>query len=116
MRSLVCRIATVSFLFVSIEGAADVVVDGMLHGDATSHQEEFGHPLDAHGGELSDTELDGEHCNHCCHGHCSGITHYSDLTTSQVLAHENPHDRYIDHLRALLLTPPTPPPDARNLS
>lgn len=116
MRSLVCKIVIVSFLFVSIEGAADVVVDGMPHGDATSHQEEFGHPLDAHGGELSDTELDGEHCSHCCHGHCSGITDSSDLTASRESTHANPHDRYIDHLPLLFLTPPTPPPDALTIS
>jgi len=115
MRSLLCKLALLSFLFVSIEGAADVVVDGIPHGDETSHQQEFGHTLDAHNGEMSDEALDGEHCEHCCHGHTLSISN-SILTTSEVHSSKGEQPPYADHLSVLVLTPPTPPPDAQYIS
>lgn len=110
-----CKLAILSFLFVTIEEAADVVVDGMPHGDPMSHVQEYGHSLDAHGGDLSDSELDGDHCDHCCHGHSSSIAH-SGLAPLSVPADEKVEIPYSDRLSDLLLTPPTPPPDALILS
>lgn len=115
MRSFLCKLAILSFLFVSIEGAADVVVDGIPHGDTTTHQQEFGHTLDAHNGEVSDAALDGEHCEHCCHGHCFSITN-SVLTTSEQHSFREEQPPYVDQLPILVLTPPTPPPDAQIIS
>ena len=115
MRSFMCKLALLSFLFVSIEGAADVVVDGMPHGDPTSHEQEYGHSLNAHDGDLSDSELDGDHCDHCCHGHSSSIAH-SGLAPLSVPTDEQVEIPYSDRLSDLLLTPPTPPPDALILS
>lgn len=115
MRPFFCKLALLSFLFVSIEGATDIVVDGMLHGDAATHAEEFGHSLDTHGGEVSDAELDGDHCDHCCHGHSSSVTH-SQLANDVVDNGEQAEDSYHDQLPDLLLAPPTPPPDPLILS
>ena len=115
MRFFLSNLALLSFLFVSIEGAADVVVDGIPHGDPISHEQEYGHALDAHGGEISDSELDGDHCDHCCHGHSSGIAHSNFVSAlggsgQRVLVLHN------EPLPDFLLTPPTPPPDPHNLS
>ena len=115
MRSFLCKLAILSFLFVSIEGATDVVEDGMPHGDASTHLQEFGHSLDAHEGEISDAELDGEHCEHCCHGHCFSIT-TSVLTTSEQHPFRGVQLPYADQLEVLVHSPPTPPPDASIIS
>ncbi len=108
-------LALLSFLFASIEGAADVVMDGIPHGDPTGHEQEYGHALEAHGGDLSDAELDGEHCEHCCHGHSSSLTHSYFVNVSPA-AGKQPFDLLDDLLPDLLLSPPTPPPDPHNLS
>ena len=115
MRFFCCKLALLSFLFVSIEGATDIVVDGMPHGGATSHMQEFGHSLETHGGELSDVELDCDHCDHCCHGHSSSVAH-SHLTSDAVQKGEQVDEPYDDLFSDLLLTPPTPPPDSLILS
>ena len=115
MRHFLSNLALLSFLFMSIEGAADVVVDGIPHGGHDSHLEEFGHALDAHGGELSDTELDGDHCDHCCHGHSSEIAE-SDLVSKFSSSVRGGPAFQDEPLPDFLLTPPTPPPDPNNLS
>ncbi len=115
MRSFICKLAILSFLFVGIEGVADVVMDGTPHSDATSHQQEFGHALDAHDGKVSDAALDGEHCNHCCHGQCFS-TADSNLTTLSAHPYKGEPTPYADQLQVLVLTPPTPPPDAQRNS
>ncbi len=101
----------ISVLFMSLEGAADVVMDGVPHGDDVSHQSEFGHPLEDHDGSVPDTELDGDHCQHCCHGHSSSIT--SQLFS--FVPPMNAGDRRVDtqsDVRNFGQAPPTPPPNA----
>ena len=111
MRSFACQLVVVSLLFVSVEGATDIVIDGIPHGEAAAHQQEFGHSLDDHNGDLSDRELDGDHCDHCCHVHAVSITTsapailLADLTTRQVPAQS-------DSIVGLPQAPPTPPPNA----
>ncbi len=111
MRSFWCLTVVISVLFASMDSAMDTAFDGLPHGDETAHLNEFGHSLDAHDGTLSDTELDGEHCDHCCHGHSASITSLS------VAAHLPPTaDSYVArgarHLRNFSQAPPTPPPNA----
>lgn len=111
MRSLIGQIVIVSLLFVSLEGTTDVVTDGVPHGDEVSHQSEFGHSLEKHDGSVPDSELDGDHCEHCCHGHSSTIT--SQLASN--IAPEVSGDRLADHrnhLQNFAQAPPTPPPNA----
>lgn len=111
MRSFWCILVMVSVLSVSLEGAADIVVDGYPHGDETSHQEEFGHSLVAHDGEQSDTELDGEHCDHCCHGHSAGVTNSIASLATPFVAADQKAGRSA-HVRKFAQAPPTPPPNA----
>ncbi len=115
MRSFMSILALLSFLFVSIEGTADVVLDGIPHGDPISHEQEFGHSLEAHDGEQSDAELDGDHCEHCCHGHSSSLAH-SHFVNVPVEDGKQSLDPRDDLLPDLPLSPPTPPPDPQNLS
>ncbi len=111
MRSLICQFLILSLLFVSLEGATDVVVDGVPHGNDTSHQEEFGHVLEAHQGDKSDTELDGDHCEHCCHGHTvSATTQLASIATPlNGREHQATCSSYVPNLGQ---APPTPPPNA----
>ena len=115
MRSLICKLAILSILLVSVEGAADVVVDGVPHGDPAGHLQEFGHSLEAHTDESSNALSDGEHCEHCCHGHSSSIAQ-SELMTTAAESHGTTQTLYVDQLWFLFLSPPTPPPDTHTFS
>jgi len=110
MRALICQVVILSVLFMSLEGATDVITDGLPHGDETSHQEEFGHGLQAHQGEQSDAELDGDHCEHCCHGHTAST--HSISTTNPVLTGREHQATRSTYLPNLAQAPPTPPPNA----
>ncbi len=111
MRSFICYFVIFSVLFVGLESAADVVMDGYPHGDDTSHQEEFGHQLDAHEVGTPDRELDGDHCDHCCHGHSTSIAAQISSIAQPCVADEHFTGRS-DHIRNLAQAPPTPPPNA----
>ena len=110
MRALICKLMMLSLLFVSLEGVADVVIDGIPHGDESSHQAEFGHPLDNHDGKVSDTELDGEHCEHCCHGHSSVMTAPVVSLQTPVLLRDLRVARS-PFVHNFAQAPPTPPPN-----
>jgi len=111
MRSFICNFVIFSVLFVSLESAADVVMDGFPHGDDASHQQEFGHHLDAHEDGSPSSDLDGDHCNHCCHGHSSSIAGYVSITVP-IFNADGQRVRPAPHVRNLAQAPPTPPPNA----
>lgn len=112
MKSFWCTLVSISVLFVRLEGAADLLVDGLPHADdVVSHESEFGHSLEAHEDGTSNGELDDEHCKHCCHGHSPGVTgQFTSLTTSFV-ARDHTVGRSA-HVRNFAQAPPTPPPNA----
>ena len=110
MPSFVCQIVIFSLLFVSIEGAADVVLDGVPHGSDSSHLEEFGHLLNAHDGEIPDKVLDGEHCEHCCHGHSVSIV-MNVACIPMPASGSSPELSHSDFVLSLAQAPPTPPPN-----
>jgi len=88
---------------------SDLDIGDLLHNDDQSHLKEFGHGLSSHGGELSDEELDGEHCQHCCHGHCAATP-----TLTESLADHHSSNRvssYTERHLSQFLVPPTPPPN-----
>ena len=109
MRSFWCISVMISVLFMSVEGAADIVIKGHSHADGPVHQ------LD--GSEStkpdpnSDTEGNSDHCERCCHGHTASIT-------AQVAAIKTPFatgDHQLGrspHVRNFAQAPPTPPPNA----
>jgi hypothetical protein len=94
-----------------MDSAMDTAFDGAPHGDKVAHLDEFGHSLDAHDGTPSDTELDGEHFDHCCHAHPASITGTLLITAlpmigdNQVVGRSSP-------LHNFAQAPPTPPPNA----
>lgn len=111
MRSSICQLIVVSLIFVSLEGAADVVTEGVPHGTDEVHQSEFGHPLKAHDGESSDTELDDEHCQHCCHGHSAAVAARFESIKTPLTSNRYRSGRSANH-RDFARAPPTPPPNA----
>lgn len=88
---------------------SDLDIGDLLHNDDQSHQEEFGHGLSSYGGDVSDEELDGEHCKHCCHGHCAAITILAELLVDRQSAVEV--SVYSRRHVSKELAPPTPPPN-----
>lgn len=113
MKSFWCILVSISVLFMSVEGAADLLVDGGLpHADdVASHESEFGHALEAHEDETSSGELDDEHCKHCCHGHSAGATGQFTPVTTAFVASEHIVRRSVFVLN-FAQAPPTPPPNA----
>jgi hypothetical protein len=111
MKSFWCISVMISVLFVSLEGTTDVVMDGVLHGDDVVHHSEFGYSLEDHDGSVTDSELNDDHCQHCCHGHSSTITSQVDSIVAPVLAGDRRVDNQID-VRNFAQAPPTPPPNA----
>jgi len=111
MKSFWSIVVILSVLFASLEGAADVAIDGIPHGDEVTHEQEFGHSLDRHGGEQSDTELDGDHCDHCCHGHTSSLVAAIAAFSTTTFLSGQPIGRSANILN-FAQAPPTPPPNA----
>lgn len=99
----------ISVLFMSVDGAADIVNDGHPHGDATSHQVT---DLEANGQtQAPDSEGDSDHCERCCHGHSSGIA----PQVASIVAPVTASDRRVNsahQVRNLSQAPLTPPPNA----
>ena len=111
MHRFVSQIVIVSLLFMSMEGATDIPLDSVPHRDDAAHLSEFGHALDKHDGSVPDSELDGDHCEHCCHGHCSTIV--SQVGSCIVpLSTDERRGANQSHLRNFAQAPPTPPPNA----
>lgn len=111
MRSVLGQLLVLCLLFGSLEGAADVAIDGYPHGTDSGHQTEFGHALDAHEGDLSDSELDGDHCEHCCHAHSVSISAPTVSVMAEYFAFNHKPGRS-PHVRNFANAPPTPPPNA----
>jgi len=109
MSLILPRILILSLLLVSLEAMSDLDVGDLLHNDDQSHLKEFGHDLSSHGGDVSDEELDGEHCQHCCHGHCAAMTTLTLLLSDQ--QSENGVSGYNGIHVSQVLVPPTPPPN-----
>jgi len=109
MSLILPRILILSLVLVSLEAMSDLNIGDLLHNDDQSHLKEFGHGLSSHGGEASDEELDGEHCQHCCHGHCAATPTLTQLLTNRHSA--NGVSGYDSGHASQVLTPPTPPPN-----
>lgn len=111
MQSFIRHIVVCLLILSSLEAAADIIVDSFLHGDNTVHEEEFGHQLDVHDEGSSDSEVDDEHCRHCCHGHGVGLAVLA--SPSSFVFNTNDKRLYRGpNVPALAQAPPTPPPNA----
>ena len=96
----------ISVLFLSVDGAADSVIAGHAHGSGAIHATDNPEPNSA-----PDSELDGDHCERCCHGHTPGIsaTTASEKTPFAIADHRAGRSAYV---RNFAQAPPTPPPNA----
>ena len=109
MRSFWCIFVMISVLFMSVDGAADVATTGHPHGGDPEHfiDEHTITSLDA----TSESELDIDHCDHCCHGHTPSIT--GQVTTAlPTLILSDQRIGIAPHVRNFAQAPPTPPPNA----
>ena len=112
MRSLISHVIVFALLLMSLEGATGSLIEGVPHGgDNGSHQIEFGHGLVDHDRNVPDSELDDDHCKHCCHGHC-----FTGLPISaQITVPDGSRDRISVNkwrISNFAQAPPTPPPNA----
>lgn len=107
MRFFVCTAMIVSMLFLSLDGAMDIVSQGHPHGDAAELVD-----ADSITTKLPGSDTGSEnHCEHCCHGHFAGIV----VQLASMALHPAPGTLRsppilfdLGHARA----PPTPPPNA----
>jgi len=112
MRTLLCHGLLLSLIFASVEGAADLMVDGFPHDtEVVSHQDEFGHSQEAHEDGTSGSDVNDDHCKHCCHAHSAGITSQFDTLSKPAWVREPIVERS-SYLLNLAQAPPTPPPNA----
>ena len=115
MRYFLSNLAVFTLLFASIEGATDLVVHGLPHGDSTMHGEVHNHALDAHDDERSNGKFDGLHCDHCCHAHLSSIAQLHPCIASIEYSRQT-IELSNEAIPDYLVAPPTPPPDPTYLS
>jgi hypothetical protein len=109
MQTFICQLVMLSVLVMSAEGATDVATDGVPHGDDLMHQIDATKSCSSD--TSSDTDLEGVHCQHCCHGHVVSITPHFLATTAHTAATEfQPGET--PHVPNYAQAPPTPPPNA----
>jgi len=109
MRGFICNFVILSMLFMSLDGAADLVIKGQ------PHDGESGHVLIAYAVISPDIipvhDADIGYCAHCYHNHVASIP----AQVASITMTLTPGDRFVArsrHLRHLALAPPTPPPTA----
>jgi hypothetical protein len=95
----------ISVLFMSVDGAADTVINGHAHADSGALQVD-----DGTSASLT-TDTDDDHCERCCHGHSASITAQMTVTKAQFVVCSHPLSRSV-LLRNFAQAPPTPPPNA----
>ncbi len=119
-RTSVSHLLILALLFISMEGAMDSVAGVHPHGD------EYGHHIsrdagalttlieptasNSNTGSLIDDKSDGEHCQHCCHGHASSISTQHDSNISDHPSRP-PFHFFQAQLLSLAQAPPTRPPN-----
>lgn len=98
-------------LVASVEGTIDRASAGHPHGGESNHElAEF--DLHEHAQTGTSDENNGDvHCEHCCHGHTSGIsTVISAKSLDPTVACTEA--AYDERIKILAVAPPTPPPNA----
>jgi len=99
----------ISVLFMSVDGAADVASTGHPHGGDPTHLVDE-HTV-ASPDVASESELDIDHCEHCCHVHTSSITGQVTIAVPVLIAGYQ-KVRRAPHVCNFAQAPPTPPPNA----
>ena len=91
----------------SVEASIDQVSSGHPHESEQSHELASFDPHKHTGNSDQDQQ---PHCEHCCHGHSSGMTNIGTTVITFALKCNapRPRDRNADNLA---FAPPTPPPN-----
>ncbi len=107
MRQFLYYFVMLSVLFMSLDAAADTVIEGHPHSDDPTHQIDKlkTSSVDA----PANTDLNTDHCEHCCHGHCANIIDQFAPTIPPTNARD-PINGRVRGIRNLAQAPPTPPP------
>ena len=95
----------------SMEGTIDRASAGHPHGGDSTHEFAAFDPHDHAVSEDGGDESLESHCEHCCHGHSSGIASAASDRPLD-LPRSCAEIDYDDRIKALALAPPTPPPNA----
>lgn len=109
MRTFFHNFVMLSVLFLSIGSVADTMSDGHPHEGDLALQADASQLLSDDSSPNHDHE--GEHFEHCCHGHVAGISVLPLAPTQHVGARNHQSrdaSRLVNHAQA----PPTPPPNA----
>lgn len=93
----------------SVDGAADIGIEGHPHGDGVVHELDSGQ-LNSQD-QTADSDRDSDHCERCCHGHTASITSQVASVTQSSLDGDL-HIQRSPHVRNFAQAPPTPPPNA----
>jgi len=109
MQSMIRKALMFSMLFMSIEGAADIVSDGHPHGDDPTHAVDV-KPSSEHDPAAA-VDLNTGHSEDCCHGHLASIMVAPPSSTAYV------HRADLQSGDAPFVpnyaqAPPNPPPNA----
>mgnify|MGYP001822082370 CR=1 FL=1 len=110
-RTILQSLLLVLVLVASVEGTIDRASAGHPHGEESSHQLAEIDPHDhAQTGDGDEQSAD-VHCEHCCHGHTSGISTVISARSWNETGACSETD-YDDRIKILAIAPPTPPPNA----
>ena len=111
---LLPTLALFAFLFVNVEGVAELADHGQPH-DHSIPYEHAHHGADKDEVELTHAEVDDVHCDHCCHVHFSSIAHPYPIDGS--IEYSGRTIELSDEaIPEFLIAPPTPPPDPTYLT
>lgn len=104
MRPFISYLFIFSLLFMSIEGVANSM------GEEHPHGEEYTHNLDSDDSTSTNVDSNGNHCQHCCHGHCINILGHLIIMNCDVT--DQRFSIYEPYILNFSQAPPTPPPNA----
>jgi len=94
-----------SMLFMSVESAVDSI------GGEHPHGGEYAHLLDTDNSTPTPyPETNDNHCQQCCHGHCSNISGH--IAAINLGMKDQRFSVYEPNVQKLGQAPPTPPPTA----
>ena len=111
-RLVISRLMVVTLFMMSLEGAIDsaFAADNPVTGDAYSNKIDSGSGKHTADESQSSGEQNGDHCEHCCHGHTSCISAVVTIPPfNEMAAPLLPRDVQFQYFA---LAPPTPPPNA----
>jgi len=104
LRPFISYLFVFSLLFMGIEGAIDSAAGEHPQGEG------YAHILDSDNSPSPDLEGNDNHCQHCCHGHCSSATS-GNLTVMNFDMTNQRFPIYEPHALNSAQAPPTPPPN-----